>query len=137
VDDISHVVNFDLPHEPEVYVHRIGRTGRAGSSGVAISFCDAEQAADLRGIERLIGERIPVDEDHAWHSRQAMSAAPVPAKPERPGRSGGRRRGGRKPNHARPKAAEASGRPPPSAGPRTEPRRPRRRRGRRSSSARR
>ncbi len=137
VDDISHVVNFDLPHEPEVYVHRIGRTGRAGSSGMAISFCDTEQAADLRSIERLIGERIPVDEDHAWHSREAMTAAPVPTPPQKQGRSRSRDRGrgGRNSNRPRPKSAEATGAKPPTAGPRIEPRRPRRRRRRPATNA--
>src|SRR5207237_3518268 len=56
IDEISHVVNFDLPHEPETYVHRIGRTARAGASGVAISFCSIEERSHLFMIERLIGE---------------------------------------------------------------------------------
>lgn len=59
VDGISHVVNFDLPMDPEAYVHRIGRTGRAGAAGIALSFCDAEERGLLRGIERMIGARIP------------------------------------------------------------------------------
>ncbi|MBX3360210.1 MAG: DEAD/DEAH box helicase [Phycisphaeraceae bacterium] len=58
VDGISHVINFDLPMEPEAYVHRIGRTGRAGATGVAISFCDREEKGLLKGIERLIKNRI-------------------------------------------------------------------------------
>lgn len=60
VDGISHVFNFDLPVEPEAYVHRIGRTGRAGASGVALSFCDHEERGTLRDIERLTGKRIDV-----------------------------------------------------------------------------
>ena len=60
VDGITHVVNYDLTHEPETYVHRIGRTARAGASGSAISFCDREEAANLRAIERLIRRTIPV-----------------------------------------------------------------------------
>jgi ATP-dependent RNA helicase RhlE len=59
VDGISHVFNYDLPNEPEAYVHRIGRTGRAGASGVAISFCDHDERDYLRDIERLTGKRIP------------------------------------------------------------------------------
>jgi superfamily II DNA/RNA helicase len=59
VDGISHVVNFELPNVPETYVHRIGRTARAGAKGVAISLCDAEEAALLRDIERLIRLSIP------------------------------------------------------------------------------
>jgi ATP-dependent RNA helicase RhlE len=58
---ISHVINFDLPHEPESYVHRIGRTGRAGASGVAISFCDPQERGQLHAIERLIGQRLATD----------------------------------------------------------------------------
>lgn len=60
VDDISHVFNFDLPTEAETYVHRIGRTGRAGASGQAVSFCSEEERNVLRNIERLLGEAIPV-----------------------------------------------------------------------------
>ncbi|MEY2986860.1 MAG: hypothetical protein RJB13_381 [Pseudomonadota bacterium] len=60
VDDVTHVVNFELPNEPETYVHRIGRTARAGTSGVAISFCDSEERAYLKQIERVIKKTIPV-----------------------------------------------------------------------------
>jgi ATP-dependent RNA helicase RhlE len=60
VDNISHVINYDLPNEAETYIHRIGRTGRAGASGQAISFCCQEQRDDLREIERLLGRAIPV-----------------------------------------------------------------------------
>jgi ATP-dependent RNA helicase RhlE len=59
VDGVSHVVNFDLPNVPESYVHRIGRTARAGAPGVAISLCDSEEAAYLRDIEKLIRMSIP------------------------------------------------------------------------------
>jgi ATP-dependent RNA helicase RhlE len=62
VDGISHVVNFDMPNVPETYVHRIGRTARAGADGVAISLCDGEEAAFLRDIEKLIRMTIPVNE---------------------------------------------------------------------------
>ena len=60
IDDISHVVNFELPNEPESYVHRIGRTARAGGEGIAISFCDASERGYLRDIERLIRTKIEV-----------------------------------------------------------------------------
>jgi ATP-dependent RNA helicase RhlE len=60
VDAISHVVNYDVTHEPEAYVHRIGRTARAGASGIAISFCDRQEVSNLRAIERLIRKPIPV-----------------------------------------------------------------------------
>ncbi|MDP8224621.1 MAG: DEAD/DEAH box helicase [Candidatus Lernaella stagnicola] len=60
IDQVTHVVNFDLPHEPESYVHRIGRTGRAGAAGVALSFCDSEERRLLSSIERLIRQRLGV-----------------------------------------------------------------------------
>ena len=70
VDGISHVVNFDLPNVPETYVHRIGRTARAGAAGVAISLCDAEEAAYLRDIEKLIRMSIPATDQRTF-PRQA------------------------------------------------------------------
>ncbi|HAW85970.1 MAG TPA: DEAD/DEAH box helicase [Spirochaetaceae bacterium] len=66
VDDISHVFNFDLPTEPETYVHRIGRTARAGASGAAISFCDTEEKKLLRQVEHLLGRGIPVVREHRY-----------------------------------------------------------------------
>ena len=62
VDGVTHVVNFDLPNVPEAYVHRIGRTARAGHTGIAISFCDSSERAHLRGIEKLIRTRLAVEE---------------------------------------------------------------------------
>lgn len=62
VDNISHVINFDMPSNPEDYVHRIGRTARAGESGTAISLFSAEELADLRDIESFIGKRLPVED---------------------------------------------------------------------------
>jgi ATP-dependent RNA helicase RhlE len=59
VEGITHVVNYDLTHEPETYVHRIGRTGRAGAAGSAVSFCDREEVSNLRAIEKLIRRPIP------------------------------------------------------------------------------
>jgi len=72
VDGISHVVNFDVPHEPESYVHRIGRTGRAGAVGAALSFCGEEERADLRQIERLIRRSLRVVREHPF-SREARN----------------------------------------------------------------
>ncbi len=60
IDGITHVVNYELPNVPETYVHRIGRTARAGAAGAAISLCDGEERAYLRDIERLIGKKVPV-----------------------------------------------------------------------------
>ena len=66
VEELSHVINFDVPNVPETYVHRIGRTGRAGLGGVALSFCDEEEKAYLKDIEKLISKSIPVIEDHPY-----------------------------------------------------------------------
>ncbi len=66
VDLLSHVINYDLPNIPETYVHRIGRTGRAKASGEAISFCDMEERAFLRDIEKLIQQEIPIIRDHPF-----------------------------------------------------------------------
>ena len=81
VDDITHVINYDLPHEPETYVHRIGRTARAGASGDAVSFCCAEERDYLRAIERLIRKAIPVDVSHDLHSDVAQNATGAAARP--------------------------------------------------------
>ena len=66
IDDISHVINYELPNEPETYVHRIGRTGRAGRDGVAISFCDYDELPYLADIERLIKKKIAEEADHPY-----------------------------------------------------------------------
>jgi ATP-dependent RNA helicase RhlE len=64
VADLALVINYDLPNIPETYVHRIGRTGRAKASGIAVSFCDAEERAYLRDIQKLINQKVPVIENH-------------------------------------------------------------------------
>jgi ATP-dependent RNA helicase RhlE len=69
VDSLSHVINYDLPNVPETYVHRIGRTGRAGMEGIAFSFCDAEERAYLKDIQKLTGLSIPVVEAHPFPMR--------------------------------------------------------------------
>ena len=66
IDELTHVINFELPNVPETYVHRIGRTGRAGASGIALSFCDMEEKEFLRDIHKLITKAIPVDADHPY-----------------------------------------------------------------------
>jgi ATP-dependent RNA helicase RhlE len=66
IDELSHVFNHDLPDTPETYVHRIGRTGRAGASGIAISFCDADERAELKDIQKLINKNIPVVDAHPF-----------------------------------------------------------------------
>lgn len=79
VEDLSHVINFELPNIPETYVHRIGRTGRAGNSGSALSFCDMEERAYLRDIHKLIKKTIPVVEDHPYASSMQFVQTPVVA----------------------------------------------------------
>ncbi len=74
VDGVTHVINFDLPNEPESYVHRIGRTARAGATGVAISFCDFEERGYLRDIEKTIRQSVPVNEDHPFHAPEIANA---------------------------------------------------------------
>ncbi|HEU0035152.1 MAG TPA: DEAD/DEAH box helicase [Kofleriaceae bacterium] len=95
IDDVTHVVNFDVPEVPETYVHRIGRTARAGASGMAITFCEVEERADLRAIEKLTRQQIAVVEGHPYESRVPFSATPAPraAQPQKqqPHREHGRR----------------------------------------------
>src|SRR5215510_4837194 len=86
IDDVTHVVNFDVPEVPETYVHRIGRTARAGAAGMALSFCEADERADWRNIEKLTRQEIPIVEGHPYESRvpftQAASRAPAAPKPK-------------------------------------------------------
>ncbi len=99
VDGITHVVNYDLPMEPETYVHRIGRTARAGAAGSAVSFCSAGERALLTAIERLIRKPIPVDTRHPHHSETAASASAASSDgaAARGGGRGGRRFAGARP----------------------------------------
>jgi ATP-dependent RNA helicase RhlE len=94
VDDITHVINYDLPMEAETYVHRIGRTARAGAGGDAISFCCAEDRAVLKQIERLLGTQVPAGTEHPYHSEEAFKSN-LPA-PRHPGESRGRQRPSRR-----------------------------------------
>lgn len=66
IEQLSHVINYELPNIPETYVHRIGRTGRAGHNGIAISFCDSEERPYLKDIQKLIGKKIHVVEEHPF-----------------------------------------------------------------------
>jgi ATP-dependent RNA helicase RhlE len=85
VDDITHVINYEIPGEAETYVHRIGRTARAGTGGAAMSMCDTEELGDFRRIEDLLKQRVEVDRRHPYHKEPASRSH---------GRSQ-RRRGGR------------------------------------------
>ncbi|MBC7382449.1 MAG: DEAD/DEAH box helicase [Bacteroidia bacterium] len=79
IDELTHVINYELPNVPETYVHRIGRTGRAGSSGIAFSFCEEEEFEFLKDIQKLIGKKIPVDNEHPFPLQQTYNEnAPMP-----------------------------------------------------------
>lgn len=78
VDDLSTVINYELPNIPETYVHRIGRTGRAGATGQSLSFCDAEEKEFLRDIQKLIGKPIPVVTDHPYPLDPNATFTPQP-----------------------------------------------------------
>jgi ATP-dependent RNA helicase RhlE len=106
IDNITHVINFEVPNVAESYVHRIGRTARAGAQGMAISFCDAEERSFIRDIEKLIGLAIPVDREQPFHSEdiansRILSKGKAKAAIESHGRNNQRRRpqrgGGRRP----------------------------------------
>ncbi|RPG81823.1 MAG: DEAD/DEAH box helicase [Crocinitomicaceae bacterium TMED114] len=109
VDELSHVVNFEIPNIPETYVHRIGRTGRAGAEGIAISFCNEEdERTYLRDIQRLIRKEVPLDTDHDYHN----PLPPIPLDSGRPQGGGGGKRGqGKKRRHGGPKRGQGQGGP--------------------------
>ncbi|MBX3402052.1 MAG: DEAD/DEAH box helicase [Phycisphaeraceae bacterium] len=102
VDGITHVFNFDLPMEPEAYVHRIGRTGRAGATGIAVSFCDHEERGLLRDIEKLTGKAVPRLETptdlpvipKAEHAPHPAHGGHAPRRPQQPARGGPRHQSG-------------------------------------------
>ena len=106
VDELTHVINYEIPNEPETYVHRIGRTGRAGADGIALSFCEDEERAYLQDIQKLIRRQVPVVQSHPY-ATSAVQPVPLtggppikrpkgPAgRPARPGRDGGQSGGGR------------------------------------------
>ncbi len=108
IDNVSHVINYELPNDAESYVHRIGRTARAGADGIAISFCDASEREYLRDIEKLIRQRLTViGEEPAADARQAT---PRPPRKGRPGGGGGRGAGNggrkRRPRRSAPRSGE-------------------------------
>jgi len=118
VDGISHVINYELPADPESYVHRIGRTARAGTSGSAISFCDSDEVGDLRAIERATRQSIPVDTSQGFHAahvatRSERTGGPRPEGQRPQGqRPQGQRPHGQKPQGQRPLGQEAQGQKP-------------------------
>jgi ATP-dependent RNA helicase RhlE len=111
IDSVSHVINYDLPVVPELYVHRIGRTGRAGATGIAVTFCGRDERDMLRAIERLTRRSIAV-EKHAIVSSGDDAPRPAPANGHAPSSNGANRPRRRKPSHSRgplPFAGAASG----------------------------
>ncbi len=95
IDDVSHVVNFDVPEVPETYVHRIGRTARAGAAGMAMTFVEADERADWRSILKLVRQDIPIVENHPYESTLPLNVTPPrPTMQQRNGGRGGDRRGG-------------------------------------------
>jgi len=86
VEQLSHVINYEIPNIPETYVHRIGRTGRAGIDGIAISFCDAEEKEYLKDIYKLISRQIPIVNDHPFPMKEGADALPIVKKKPNNGR---------------------------------------------------
>jgi len=116
IDGISHIINYDLPNEPESYVHRIGRTARAGADGKALSFCCAEELAYLRDIEKTTRSRIAIDGGHKFHAEPIAELhesgdIPKPPKQGRGQRPAGKapRRSSRKPRSGAPRARGGRG----------------------------
>jgi ATP-dependent RNA helicase RhlE len=129
IEGITHVINFDLPNIPESYVHRIGRTGRAGAAGTALSFCDTEERAYLKDIERTIRLHVPVVSDHPFRSGQSAPAATsLEAAQGRPAQGGHRSHshGGQRPQGQGQRSGESRGGGAHPGGPRGDGRRRRR-----------
>lgn len=95
IDEISHVINYEVPNIAESYVHRIGRTARAGAEGIAISFCDSEERAFIKDIEKLIGQMIPVNRDQPYHSENVEHARIMSKGKAKAAIEAGQNRGGR------------------------------------------
>ncbi len=119
IDGVSHVINFDLPHEPESYVHRIGRTARAGAAGTAIAFCDEDERPLLRDIERVLGDKVAVRDDHPAY-RAVATAPAVQPRSARGGRvtadAGGGSGQGDGSRSKKPRRGRGGGAPNPGAG---------------------
>ncbi len=110
IPDVTHVYNYDLPQDREDYVHRIGRTARAGASGVAISFGCERYAMSLPDIEDYIGHKIPVDSFGADELPSIERPRPPPRKPPHAGGKGGNRSGGKPPQRRRRRSSQSGGR---------------------------
>ncbi|MDH3650851.1 MAG: DEAD/DEAH box helicase [Saprospiraceae bacterium] len=101
VQELSRVINYDLPNEPETYVHRIGRTGRANASGVALSFCDRQEQSHLRSIQKLIDQKIPVVLEHPYLEEPGQNESDKPAQIRRSSPPRGRYSSNRNKNNRR------------------------------------
>ncbi len=123
VDGVSHVVNYDLPNIPESYVHRIGRTARAGAAGVAISFCDYDEAPFLRDIERLIRMTIPATDRRTGPRPTQAPAASRHANSNGKGNNGHRQNSRNHRGNQQPRRDQRGGRPQSQAAPRSHPER--------------
>jgi ATP-dependent RNA helicase RhlB len=110
VDDITHVVNFNIPERPDDYVHRIGRTGRAGKKGISVTFACEMESFELPAIEELLGERLPcVRPEEGMLGLPEPVRKPLPRKPSGKGATRGGSRGGNRGN-------QRGGRPPRRSG---------------------
>ena len=142
ISELPLVINYDLPEVPETYVHRIGRTGRAGHGGTAVSFCDINEKDALKGIEKLIGRHIPVVDGHPWPmqilepSGKDAKGRPVNPEDAEARAAAKERRRARNAEAAAKKAAPApqQQKPVPAAPPPEAPAKPKRRRGQRASA---
>ena len=94
VSELSHVINFEIPNEPESYVHRIGRTGRAKNTGIALSFCDIDERAYIKAIHNIIKKDIPIDKDHPFPAHHDMNHPEIDMRPQRQNRKRQPRRRG-------------------------------------------
>ncbi len=101
IDDVSHVINFDLPNEPESYVHRIGRTARAGADGMAYSFCDEGEIEYLQAIEKIISQKVEVDGGHGFHEDRIASMRADHTTPRSGGAKTSARQGGNRSGRSR------------------------------------
>lgn len=99
IEGLSHVINYDMPHDPESYVHRIGRTGRAGAEGMSVTFCTPDDHDCLNAVEKLIGQRIPVDSKQPFHTRSRATTT-----------KGGKGKGGKQNRTWKPRPGSAGAR---------------------------
>ncbi|MES2426917.1 MAG: DEAD/DEAH box helicase [Bacteroidota bacterium] len=112
IDELTHVINYEIPNIPETYVHRIGRTGRAGASGIALTFCDAEEIEFLRDIQKLIGKQLPVNDAHPYvMSPQSIVANHAKSQDKPKGKGGGQQRSRGFGRSDRPKRPGGGGKP--------------------------